>query len=89
MNIPPDEFYKFSWREFFLKLHGFTKSEYKQLEHTRLISYITAATHYKGKSRFPSITKWMPLPTDRKSDLDVDKMKLVWDKINKKDGTNS
>lgn len=89
MNIPPDDLYKYSWREFFLKLHGFTKAEYKQWEHTRMIAYVTASSNNRSKKQLPHITRWLPLPTDKKTNLDVDKMKLVWDKINKKNGTES
>jgi len=90
MNIPPDEFYKYSWREFFLKLHGFTKSEYKEWEKVRFQSYVVASSSYKGKGRFPSITRWLPLPTDKKNNVDTDKMKAVWDKLrNRNNGANA
>lgn len=91
MNVPPDEFYRYSWREFFLKLHGFTKSEYKEWERVRLVAYVVAsASPNRGKKQMPSITRWLPLPTDKKHDLDTDKMKIVWDKIRNRDnGTDA
>jgi len=38
---------------------------YKEIEQTRLIAYTVAST-VKTKHKLPPITKWMPLPSDKK-----------------------
>lgn len=48
---------------------------YKQLEQTRLISYTIAST-VKTKRKLPTISKWMPLPTDKQISSISDKRAL-------------
>lgn len=64
MGLTPHEYYCMSPLEFYYASNGHMKKYYKELEQTRLIAYTVAST-IKTKRKLPSITKWMPLPSDR------------------------
>lgn len=51
--------------EFHYACNGYVNKYYKELEQTRLIAYTVAST-VKTKHKLPPITKWMPLPNDKK-----------------------
>jgi len=44
IGLLPDEFYRMSWKEFFLTAKGFYKKYWNEWEQTRLIAYTTATT---------------------------------------------
>lgn len=53
----------------FLKLsEGYHIRNSRQLEQTRLICYFIAAANRDPKKHFPSIQKFMPLPTDEENE---------------------
>jgi len=57
---------------------------YKEVEQTRLIAYTVAST-VKTKHKLPPITKWMPLPSDKKTSALSDARALEIFKQFKKD----
>jgi hypothetical protein len=61
-------FESLEWREWLLIYEGYSLRYYKQLEQTRMISYTIAAANRDPKKPFPSIHRFMPLPTDVKED---------------------
>lgn len=65
MGLTPHEYYCMSPLEFHYACNGYVNRYYKQVEQTRLIAYTVAST-VKTKHILPPITKWMPLPTDKK-----------------------
>lgn len=65
MGLTPHEYYCMSPLEFHYACNGYVNRYYKQVEQTRLIAYTVAST-VKTKHKLPPITKWMPLPTDKK-----------------------
>jgi len=85
IGLLPDDFYRMSWREFFLTVKGYDNKKWKEWEHTRLISYTIASTK-RTKKRLPSMRKWMPLPTDKSTDrtFDEDKMNAVFEALKNK-----
>jgi len=75
LELLPDEFYKMSWKEFYLMVKGYNKRYWLGWEHTRLLSYTMAST-VQRKKRLPSMKKWMPLPTDDKVSKSFDESKM-------------
>lgn len=89
VGLLPSDFYIMSWREFFLKLRGHTNKEYKKWEHTRFIGHSVYANH-PNRKKMPSITKFLPLPTDKLNSPDSNHMREVWKLVKeKKNGSKS
>lgn len=80
MNLTPQEYYTMTPAEFFLKLRGFNRTNWKEWEHTRVIAYTTAST-VPSKHRLPRMARWMPLPTDEKSVINNDELKDFFAKL--------
>ena len=75
IGLLPDDFYRMSWKEFFLTAKGFYKKYWNEWEQTRLIAYTTATT-VQSKKRLPSMRKWMPLPSDKQYTVSYDQAKM-------------
>lgn len=76
--------------EFFKLAYGYHRRNNKQWEHTRMIIYFIAAANRDPKKSFPSITKFMPLPTDEDNEVkenanEYDDLKGLFDRM-KADG---
>jgi len=70
--------------EFALMIRGYNNLNWKKWSQTRLIAYTTFAMtpRKKGKS-IPSIFRWMPLPTDKQNNVNIEqsKMKAVFEAL--------
>jgi len=62
--------------------------EWRKWEHTRVIAYTMAST-VPSKKRLPKMTKWMPLPTDRETEMGEDKVKDLFKKLKEHDRRKS
>lgn len=65
MGLTPHEYYCMSPLEFHYASIGYVNKYYKEMQQTRLIAYTVAST-VRRKTKLPPITKWMPLPIDKK-----------------------
>lgn len=69
--------------EFFKLANGYIRRNNKHWEHTRMIVYFIAAANRDPKKSFPSIQKFMPLPTDEENEAkeaeswDIEAKKLI------------
>jgi len=63
-------------------LMGWVTRQCKQWEQTRIIAYNILAVNRNPKKNFPTITEYMPLPTDPKVDMESEaaRMQEVMDK---------
>lgn len=64
MGLLPDQYIRLTWREFILMSRGYNKRRSQDFEHTRLICYHIVAVNRDPKKPFPTVQKFMPLPTD-------------------------
>ena len=62
-------------------LAGWAIRNSREWEHTRLLAYMQASINRDPKKSFPSLTEFMPLPTDQKIDVDAEvaRMQKVMD----------
>lgn len=92
LKLLPDEFERFSWREFFLMYEGHLRAwEKRYVEPIRVSAYVTYTQGFRGSRKHPkSIKQFWPLNFE-KPGLDTDLMVEVMKKakaklISEKDG---
>lgn len=68
------EFEDLTWREWQLISEGYSLRNLKEWERTRAIIYTIASVNRNPKKPFPTIQKFMPLPTDEAEEREGEKI---------------